>query len=226
MSPQRTVEASLLSPAASTVRFVEMHTSGGIIRLTNAPQSISWNPMRTEAETAHVWDAFGGVVTIEDVRETPDIQGQRLRVTIGGVETAILARFLDNQLRGRAATVWLASVPAATGQVQGTPLVLFSGLASADWQFQHRTGDQPGFEISTNLLSRMAATEGARPLRMNVGSHEEWLRRGGQFASDRFFEFVPGLTGQVLQWGRLNSTYTSGTPGTVTPPPLPPSGPL
>ena len=195
----RVIDDNLTLQLLGIIKLIELNTSQGPVRFTDSPTDIKWN--------GFIWSAYGGIVQIEDIKETIDWRSQRVRLTLSGAGFSIAQRVRSEGLRGRLAHVWRARYNPVTGSIEGKPHKDFTGLCSSNWQFRHITDpEQPQvFNITTDILSRLTIANGPSPIRTNLGSHQEMLRRSGTPFADQFFEFLPEIIGIELQFGP-NST--------------------
>ena len=211
----RDVDVNLTLQLSGIIKLIELNTSRGSLRFTDAPTDIRWD--------GFIWSAYGGIVQIEDIRETIDWNSQRVRLTLSGAGFSIAQRVRSEGLRGRIAHVWRARYNPVTGSIEGDPHQDFTGLCSSNWQFRHIIDPEHPqvFNITTDILSRLSLANNASPIRTNIASHQEMLRRLDLPFADQFYEFVPGLIGLELFFGGSGLTQFSIQDTTITNPNIP-----
>ena len=195
------------------VWFIKIVTSNTTLRYTTAPSDVSWD--------SQTWTGIGGVIEFDPPPETADPSGQSLRLSLSGVDTALITQILDYQLRGRNCRLYWGQITTSTGVVVLDPLEAFSGLMNASWEIAHTPSDQSTrgtVTVSTTIVSELARYLFRRLLRTNVPSLRLLQKRGGIFSSgspDIFFQTLPDLVGRPIYWGRIGaranpaSGYTS-----------------
>jgi hypothetical protein len=204
--------AAVSAERSTAVHLIQVSHSGGTLRLATAPQDLPWN--------GFTWDAVGGLLELGAAEESPDGESQSMELTLSGVDTAVMSALLANQVRGFAASVWLAHVTEATGAIVADPLLLWTGYQNEAWEI----GEEPGGDgapgtctVRTRVVSRSARLAHPQPVRANVTSHNELLARAGQAAGDTFFQNVPTIEGKPIYWGTNAPSGPSRggqTPGT------------
>jgi hypothetical protein len=184
------------------VWFLKIITSNTTLYYVTAPTDVSWD--------SQTWTGIGGVIEFEPPPETSDPSGQSLRISLSGVDTALIAQILNYELRGRKCTLHWGQITIATGVVVVDPLEAFSGLMNASWEISHTPSDESTrgtVTVSTTIVSEMARYLFRRLLRTNVPSLRLLQSRStrdifDESAPDVFFQTLPDLVGKPIYWGR------------------------
>ena len=173
------------------VWFLKIITSNTTLYYVTAPTDVSWD--------SQTWTGIGGVIEFEPPPETSDPSGQSLRISLSGVDTALIAQILNYELRGRKCTLHWGQITIATGVVVVDPLEAFSGLMNASWEISHTPSDESTrgtVTVSTTIVSEMARYLFRRLLRTNVPSLRLLQSRStrdifDESAPDVFFQTLP-----------------------------------
>jgi hypothetical protein len=186
------------------VWFIEIAASNTTLRYTTAPSDVSWNSL--------TWTGIGGLIEFDPPPETTDPSGQSLRLTLSGVDTAMITEVLTYNLRGRTCRLYWGQILTSTGVVVVDAIEVFGGLMNASWEISHTPSDQGTrgtVSVSTTIVSEMARYLFRRMLRTNTASLRQLQARGGVFDSsnpDIFFQTLPDLVGKPVYWGRQGAT--------------------
>lgn len=186
--------AAVAAETGEVVHLIELNSSDGATYLSTAATNISWD--------SKTWTAIGGALGFDTVQETGDTAAQGVRVTFSGVDQTIISTILTYHMRGRVGKIYLAHLTG--GAVVATPIEIFTGYWNDSWNIKETRGASGTVTVSTRIVSRIAALEYSNPVRANLNSHRELIRRGGFATSaygDLFFEFLPDLVGKPLSWG-------------------------
>lgn len=191
----RSLDASLLTDLAAEsavlVWLVELTFGGGTVRFTSAAADVDWS--------ASTWTATGGALVVEPVLEVADLRAQGVRLTLSGVDPAIVSAVLGQDHRGRAAKLYLGHLDASSGDVIGTFYTAFQGYMNDGFEITQEQGEADGVagtvRITTRLVSRLVDLERVRGISANVASHQ------AHFSADTFFRPVAPLMGRVIYFG-------------------------
>ena len=184
------------------VWLIEIVTSNTTLRYATAPTDVSWD--------SQTWTGIGGVIEFDPPPETTDPSGQSLKLTLSGVDTALITEVLDYQLRGRRCRLYWGQILTSTGVVVDDAIEAFSGLMSASWEIAHTPSDQDTrgtVAVSTTIVSEMARYLFRRMLRTNPKSLGLLQERGGitPVSVDTFFSTLPAIQGRPIYWGRVGA---------------------
>jgi hypothetical protein len=183
--------------------FIKIVTSNTTLRYATAPSDVLWD--------SQTWTGIGGVIEFDPPAETADPSAQSLRLSLSGVDTALITQILDYQLRGRDCTLYWGQITTSTGVVVLDPLEAFGGLMNASWEISHTPSDESTrgtVTVSTTIVSELARYLFRRLLRTNVPSLRLLQKRGGIFDAtnpDIFFQTLPDLVGRPIYWGRVGA---------------------
>lgn len=171
--------AALAAGTGEFFHFVSLDLSGGTTYLTNAPTNIIWN--------GHTWVALGGVFTFGAIPESSDLSSKQWELTIGGVGTAVIASFLEQQYLGRAVLAYMAELTPEKAIV-ADPVLLFSGWMNGGWRLEEER-DEKGMALGTctvvGLFSdRLSMLDQLRGIKANIGSQQQF------FPGDNLYEPV------------------------------------
>jgi hypothetical protein len=187
------------------VWLIQITTSNTTLRYATAPSDVSWN--------SQTWTGIGGVIDFEPPPETSDPSGQSLRLTLSGVDTALIAQILNYELRGRDCTLYWGQITTSTGVVVADPVEAFGGLMNASWEISHTPSDESTrgtVTVSTTIVSEMARYLFRRLLRTNIPSLRLLQARSSRDIFDNsnpdvFFQTLPDLVGRPVYWGRVGA---------------------
>jgi len=184
-------------------------TVASTLRYATAPSDVSWD--------SKTWIGIGGVIEFEPPPETTDPSGQSLRLSLSGVDTALITEVLDYELRGRTCRLYWGQILTSTGVVVVDAIELFAGLMNASWEISHTPSDENTrgtVSVSTTIVSEMARYLFRRMLRTNPTSLALMQARGGitPTNADTFFATLPALMGEPIYWGRVGARANPGQP--------------
>ena len=185
-------------------------TVASTLRYATAPTDVGWDSGSTSSP--HTWTGIGGVIEFAAPPETSDPSGQSLKLSLSGVDTALITEVLDYELRGRRCRLYWGQILTSTGIVVVDAIEVFSGLMNATWEISHTPSDESTrgtVSVSTTIVSEMARYLFRRMLRTNTASLRLLQTRGGIFDSsnpDLFFQTLPAIVGKPVYWGRVGAT--------------------
>lgn len=191
--------ASIAAERASLVHFIELNPSTGALRICTAPSDISWN--------GFTWLGVGGHLVWGGVVESSDAKGYGATLELSGVSGDVITLLLTSHFRGREAVIWYGHIDQAAGTVISSPLEIYRGWMNDAFRVEESRSERGAgtVVVKTRVMSRLGALLGhARPVRTNLHSHRDMLRRagftGGDLGDD-FFKFVASLVGKPIYWG-------------------------
>lgn len=155
----------------------------GISRYCTASFTFPWNGFD--------WLGLGGLVSLDAIKETGEIEAVGLRATLAGFDTSIspspVSLVLNETVQGRSCKIWLG-IMNSIYQLVGTPVLEFQGRIDT-LTIEEEEGTAT---MSINMESRFASI-----LRPNVRRYTD--RDQQQVSSgDKYFEFVPQMRERVI----------------------------
>lgn len=190
------MQTAVAAQRGTVAHFIQIESSGGTTRLSTTPVDIAWN--------AQTWDAIGGNLEIGSVEEAGEASAG-VDLTLSGVEQSIIAILMNNQVRGREVRIWLAHI-ADDGKIVADPLEIFRGYQVADYTISERRPSSPGagtVVVKTRVMSRLAPISTPMPVRLNIISHRDMLKRAALAVTDTFMQNVGGFAGREIYWGSI-----------------------
>lgn len=215
----RTIAAPMLADLGAVSAelncfLLELDFEGSPQYLTNAGVHLDWN--------GHTWVAVGGNLTIGGTQERWE-PGSAMRLSLSGVDAALLALILQLQYRGRQAKVWWTHWDPTTGTVVSDPILLFTGNLNDAFDIQEHVSEDLGAEdggaidITTRVTERTSDVGRLRGVRTNVHSHQ--ASGIPNSSDDTFFQTVATLPGKRIFWG-TDAPYTGTIPPVPKTPPI------
>lgn len=203
MSP-RSLDSDFLNAinseaGAEFVHLIEIDFSGGPVRIQTGAADLLWNGI--------TWQAVGGALTLEPLEETVDGGAQGVEMRLSGVDQTILSALLGESFRGRDAAVWRAHLDQETGEVVGTPLLLFRGPQLEPYVVEEQRGRTGSTVRITTRLSSMMSLRNTRGVRSNVTSHSHY------YTGDTFFQHTATLVNKKISWGSMPVNIPTGVGG-------------
>lgn len=133
-------QTALASGSSALALLIELQFGSGTVRLATARVDIV-----SGGQTFYAAGLAGQIDAIED--KTTEVSG--LRLTLSGIDSAVIAIALAEQVRGRPIKLWLAVLDAAsnalldsyllwTGQMDTMPITQQGGTATVSITAEHR----------------------------------------------------------------------------------------
>jgi hypothetical protein len=167
---------------ATVIAFARFDFSSGTTRYTTAGHDVEWGGV--------VWQGVGGLASIEEVRESDDLEAHGLKITLSGVPTSVVSLALTEPAQGRAATVWFGAINPDTRAIIADPAVEFVGLIDT---LPFEDGAQTG-SVIVNVESRLVAF-GTPKIRRFTDADQQRRAPG-----DGFFRYAAALVEKELVW--------------------------
>ena len=181
----RTVTPALVAaagaPLVSALLFVELNFASGVLRLTTAGHDVQWN--------GHTWLGVGVLGSVEAMTEDVSLAATGLKLTLSGVDPAIISIALQEDYQGRDARIWFAAFN-DTGALVADPALLNV------WRMDNMPvarGETATVEL--HLESEMAAWDRPRVRRFTDADQK------AEHPGDRGLEFVAEMAMRTLSWG-------------------------
>lgn len=183
--------AALQGQHAEVVHLLSLTFSGGTIRFTSGPHNVTWS--------GETYSAAGSAMSFEGVNETPDPSGQRLKITLDGVQLGVISALLAENYIGYTGTLRRGYLHAA-GSLIADPFVLFTGYLNTPWEV---TEDPDGrwCKVETELVSPLAVFNQVRGIRADAISHQQ------HFPTDTFFTHIMDKAEGDFGWGMFGLTF-------------------
>jgi hypothetical protein len=207
-TPVRALSTAMQDAAAAAhtegTHLLELNYSGGAVRLTTLHHDIVWN--------GSMWNAVGGHLSFEAVRETPGLAAQAVRVTLDGVDQTVISPVLAQHYVGRIGRIYQGTFTSSGGIVDGStgPYEMFKGLLNAAFEVDEvqPQDNQPGtVTVRTQFTSPLTLLTQTRGIKADLHSHQAATSSG-----DTFFRHMTGIP-QHISWGRSETVYLPNLPG-------------
>jgi hypothetical protein len=180
-----TLAATLLHNS-QVMHLLELAFSGGTVRFTTGPNDVSWNSV--------TWYASYGAMSFAAVSETPDPSGQRLSLTLDGVNLTAITAFLAESYVGRLGTLYRAHISTTTGLIIADPVVLFLGYMNSPWEVSE-DWENGWCKVETELVSPLAMLAQVRGITADANSHQ------AVSPGDTFFTHIATKPQGDFGWG-------------------------
>lgn len=151
-----------------------------------------WTGIGPLAYNGFTWTGVGKLAGVSPVKKSSGLTIQELNFQMVGVDSAIAAQLNDN-VRNRAGTVWLAAF-GDKGEVIADPYLLVDAVL--DYQ-SLQVADDGSTIISIAALSGFTTLE--------RGVDEAWTPENQKlaFPTDVGLDMIPGLQNQEVQWTQV-----------------------
>lgn len=177
--------AALQGQRAEIFHLLSLAFDAGTIRFTTGFHNVDWGGV--------TWSAAGGAMQFEAVSETPDPSGQRLKITLDGVNLAAITALLAENYIGRLGTLYRGYLDSG-GSIIVDPIVLFTGYLNAAWDVSE-DWDHRWAKVTTELVSPLAVLHQVRGITADLTSHQS------QFTGDTFFAHIVDKPEGDFGWG-------------------------
>jgi hypothetical protein len=165
------------------VLFVELDFSSGFLRLTSAGHDLVWN--------GFTWTGVGMLGTVESIKESTGVVAHGLKLTLSGVDNAIISIALQQDYQGRAARLWFGAIDISSGAVVADPVLL------SVWRMDTMTPtDGADAAVVLTCESEMAAW--SRPRGRRYTDADQRARH----PTDGAFRFVTETATRTISWGK------------------------
>lgn len=175
-------QTAIAQAQLTALMFVELDFASGYLRLTTAGHDVSWN--------GYTWTGVGLLGGVEPISEDTALQANGIRLTLSGVDSAIIAIALQEAYQGRQARIWLAFVN-DSGAIVADPLLVFVGRMDT---MQVQDGDTA--TIILNLENELAAWDRPRVRRFTDADQQ------AEYPGDLGLQFVTEAAQRTVSWGR------------------------
>jgi hypothetical protein len=176
------VQSAIATTQISALMFVELDFASGFLRVTTAGHDVAWN--------GYTWTGVGMLGKVDPIAEDVSLQANGIKLTLSGVDVAIISIALQEAYQGRAAKIWLAFVN-TSGAIVADPVLLFVGRMDT-----MEVQDGETATVVLNLENDLAAWDRPRVRRFTDADQRT------EYPTDKGFEFVSETAQRTLSWGR------------------------
>lgn len=172
--------SALSQPNVSLVYLAEFHYLSGVSRVHSQT-----GELRVHGE---IFYGTGQLGHIAPIAARGDLSATRVKLTLGGLDAALIKIALDEKSVGRRARIYLGVL---TPQRTVAPVeIIFSGKIASQTL---TTGQQN--HINITLSNRFEDWQRPRPERMNHAAHR------ARFPQDGFYQFIDQMADRPIYWG-------------------------
>ena len=184
-------KTAIAGETLTPIIFAQMDFSGGFVRLTTAPLTVSFDP---DGEGNEDFLGVGDLGSISVIEETTEGKVRKVALTLSGVNAALISVAKTERYRGRRASLWMGWMDDDNILIGAPVPVMRRGLMDT---MEIKRGGGVG-SIKLTILNRLVLWErGINNPRWTNEDHQQ------QFPGDKFFEFMPQiLAGKEVTWGR------------------------
>lgn len=144
---------------------------------------------------------IGQLGSIDAVQEQLNVIARPLKMTLSGVDAAIVAKARDEVYQNRTATVYLQPINRLTGQPVAAPEIVWEGRM-----------DLMTISIDKNVGSITLNCEHRLRREPRIARYTDSDQQNA-YTGDRFFQFTQVIPGFQSQWGNEKASYSG--PGTA-----------
>lgn len=186
----RTMTAGLIAALAADnvalINLLELDFVSGFVRVHSAAGDVVFNG-----------DTFQGVGThggISNAEESEELRAYQVRMTLNGIDPAIISTAFDEVYQGRSARVWAGALT-SDYQLIADPILVFSGRMD---NMQVTLGERSA-SIDLTVTNKLADWDRPRIRRYNRADQQ------AVFPGDKGFDFAEEMVSKTLFWGRNSS---------------------
>ena len=177
------VLAALEDQTLRPVLLYEGEFASGTIRFWSGLGNLVWD--------SKDWIGAGTIAGVSPIEESTDIRANGVRVSLQGIDAAIVSLVLQEIRHGRSGKLWFGLLT-EDGQVIADPHQVFQGRLDVP----EINDDGTTATVAISYESRLIDLERAREFRYTDESQQE------EFLGDRGFEYVESLQDWNGVWGR------------------------
>jgi|DEB19_MinimDraft_3_1074340.scaffolds.fasta_scaffold00464_9 hypothetical protein len=138
------------------------------------------------------YTGVGQLGTIEGIEESAELSRSSVRVTLSGIEPALVSLVLGEHYQGRLATIYAGFLGLTTRLLLGTPALLFRG--KVDIAPLRVSSDSA--TITLTIENEFADWDKPRIRRYNDADQKS------RYPNDNFFKFAEQSADKQLIWGK------------------------
>lgn len=185
--------ATALQSRVIPVAFlVEIDWPDGIVYAWNGYHPLSWN--------GHTWLGIGHAGQISEVQESGDLAANGISIQLSGIPAANIAEVLRNDTQGRSGKLYLGKIDNAGFTID--PVCIFDGVID----ITPYSNDGKTATISVNFEKEFIDNRSA-------ASRYTPQDQRRLYPTDLGLDFVPGLAGKTVTWGKASAAPISDGSG-------------
>jgi hypothetical protein len=151
-----------------------------------------WTGIGNLTFESEIYSGVGNFGGVSEIQETNELMAAGLTYTLSGVPSEIVSIALGQMRYGRPAVLWFGLIDETTNSLITDPYKMFSGLTDVPMIDE-------GFDTATiSITAENRLIDLERPRVRRYTTEDQKL----DDATDKGFEFVPGLQDAVITWGR------------------------
>jgi hypothetical protein len=184
-------QTAIAGETLTPILFTKLDFSGGVVRLTTAPFSVSFDP---DGDGVEEFLGVGDLGSISVIEETTEGKVRKAAITLSGVSSALISAAKTQRYRGRRASIWMGWMDDDNLLIGAPVPVMRRGVMDV---MEIKRGAGTG-SIKLTVLNRLVLWErGIDNPRWSNEDHQQ------QFPGDKFFEFMPAIVaGKEVAWAR------------------------
>lgn len=173
----------LLKSSMHPIFFVEITTSGGVVRLWSGLGTITWN--------SQTWSGVGKLGKISPIGETTEVRAEVVQLSLSGIPSDLISSAINDMVPNQPVNIWLGMAN-ASGAVISDPYLALTGKTSAV------TAEEGGdtSTIYVNVEGDLAALHQARFRRYTQEDQQI------EFPGDLGFQYVEQIQNIQITWGK------------------------
>jgi hypothetical protein len=172
----------LVADVVRPVILVYLDFVSGIVRTHSSVGTINWN--------GKSWFGVGSLGGIDPVEESSELQAYSLKLSITGIDPAILSTVLGEQYQGRDAIIYYGLLNEDLLTLMDDPIPLFKGTMDNAEITLGSIGT-----VVININSRAVAWDKAKELRYNDATQQLL------FPGDKGLSLVEQAASKEIEWG-------------------------
>lgn len=183
-------QAAAVAAHAEVVTFVDLDLSSGRLRLHSRTGTITWGSAS--------WLGVGKFGGVDAVREDAELRPNTVKLTLSGVDSALVASAMTEDYHGRAVSIYDGFLNVTTLALIGTPELRFRGVMD---YMSVELGAGEG-TIILNCESELARWDRPRGL-LYTSESQELI-----YSGDKGFDMVPTMQNRTINW--VHNEFTLG----------------
>jgi hypothetical protein len=173
---------ALTADVVRPVILVYLDFVSGIVRTHSSVGTIEWNTQS--------WFGVGSLGGIDAVEEGSELEAYSLKLSVSGIDPAMLSTVLGEQYQGRDAIIYYGFLNEDQLTLIDAPMVLFRGTMDNAEITLGSTGT-----VVININSRAVAWDKPKELRYNDATQQQL------FPGDKGLSLVEAAASKEIEWG-------------------------